>query len=132
MVNCNFCLKNNTLRGEVIMSNEHHYFVKSEDPVLPTSGMIIVKRHVETPFELDDAEWMSLKEILELVHQELSKENPDGFNLGWNIGKAGGQEVNHAHFHVIGRYSDEPLAGKGIRAHIKSKDNARSVKNEHS
>jgi len=39
---------------------------------------------------------------------------PDGYNVGWNSGVAAGQEVFHAHMHVIPRFGDEPLAGKGI------------------
>ena len=40
---------------------------------------------------------------------------PDGYNVGWNSGAVGGQEVFHAHLHVIPRFRDEPLAGQGIR-----------------
>jgi ligand-binding SRPBCC domain-containing protein len=38
----------------------------------------------------------------------------------------GRQEVFHAHLHVIPRYVDEPLAGKGIRYWLKQPDNIRS------
>ena len=53
--------------------------------------------------------------------------SPDGSNVGWNCGRAGGQEVLHAHLHVIPRVRQEPLAGqgqgKGIRSHLKSEGN---------
>jgi histidine triad (HIT) family protein len=48
---------------------------------------------------------------------------PDGYNIGWNCGKTGGQEVFHAHMHVIPRFAQEPLAGQGIRAWLKSGTN---------
>jgi histidine triad (HIT) family protein len=51
--------------------------------------------------------------------------HPDGYNVGWNCGSVGGQEVFHAHLHVIPRYRDEPLAGRGIRAWIKQEANHR-------
>ena len=53
------------------------------------------------------------------------KYQPDGYNLGWNVGKVGGQEVAHAHFHIIPRYADEPLAGRGIRYLFKQDENLR-------
>ena len=53
------------------------------------------------------------------------KYKPDGYNLGWNVGKTAGQEVAHAHFHIIPRYSDEPYAGKGLRYWFKQKENLR-------
>ena len=49
---------------------------------------------------------------------------PDGYNIGWNCGATGGQEICHAHMHVMPRFRQEPLAGKGIRALLKSDANA--------
>jgi histidine triad (HIT) family protein len=48
---------------------------------------------------------------------------PNGYNIGWNCGTTGGQEVLHAHMHVIPRFRQEPLAGKGIRTLLKSDAN---------
>jgi len=31
--------------------------------------------------------------------------SPDGFNVGFNTGKAAGQTVKHGHIHVIPRYN---------------------------
>jgi histidine triad (HIT) family protein len=50
--------------------------------------------------------------------------SPDGYNVGWNSGRVGGQEVFHAHLHVIRRFKQEPLAGQGIRSHLKSDANS--------
>jgi histidine triad (HIT) family protein len=48
---------------------------------------------------------------------------PDGYHIGWNCGTTGGQEVLHAHLHVMPRLRQEPLAGKGIRTLLKSDAN---------
>jgi histidine triad (HIT) family protein len=53
------------------------------------------------------------------------KEKPDGYNIGWNVFKVAGQNVPHAHLHVLARYSDEPFAGKGIRYFFKQENNKR-------
>jgi diadenosine tetraphosphate (Ap4A) HIT family hydrolase len=48
--------------------------------------------------------------------------NPDGFNVGINIGKVAGQTINHVHIHLIPRYKgdiDEPEGG--VRGVIPSK-----------
>ncbi|MFN2225152.1 MAG: HIT family protein, partial [Anaerolineae bacterium] len=50
---------------------------------------------------------------------------PQGYNLGWNSGAVAGQEVFHAHLHVIPRFADEPLAGRGIRYWLKQPENRR-------
>ncbi len=87
-----------------------------KDNVLKGSYVIIPKSQVETPFDLTEEEWNDTFLLLKDVKQYLDKKyKPDGYNVGWNVGKVGGQNVAHAHLHVLPRYKDEPLAGKGIR-----------------
>ena len=91
------------------------------------SYVIIPKSQVGTPFELNDKEWEDTKLLMKEIKAYLdNKYAPDGYNLGWNVGKVGGQEVAHAHFHIIPRYSDELYAGKGIRYWFKQPENIRN------
>lgn len=96
------------------------------------SYVIIPKSQVGTPFELSDKEWEDTKLLMREIKAYLDKKYaPDGYNVGWNVGKVGGQEVAHAHLHIIPRYSDELYAGKGIRYWFKQPENIReSLKNK--
>ena len=77
------------------------------------SYVIIPKSQIGSPFELNEEEWKDTKELMQELKIYLDKKyKPDGYNVGWNVGKAGGQEVAHAHLHIIPRYNDEPYAGK--------------------
>jgi histidine triad (HIT) family protein len=125
MKNCNFCLEDNTLKGKILAETEYFYFVESIDPILCHAGMIIPKRHIETPFEFNDTEWIELKNMLEHAKEVFAKHNPDGFNIGWNVGEKAGQNMPHVHLHVIARFGDEPLAYKGIRYAFKQENNRR-------
>ena len=93
---------------------------------LPGAGIVIPKAHRESPFELTHEEWTAtgsmLAEARAVVHQRWS---PDGYNLIWNVGRAGGQNVAHVHLHLIPRYHDEPYAGRGARWWLKQLDNRR-------
>ena len=91
------------------------------------SYVIIPKSQVSSPFEMNEKEWNDTKLLMEKIKTYLDeKYNPDGYNLGWNVGKAAGQEVAHAHLHIIPRFSDEPFAGKGIRYLFKQPENIRA------
>ena len=125
MNDCPFCLSNNRLDGEVLAQTSHCSLVRTGDPVLTASVMIIPMRHVATPFDLTNDEWLDTKALLEEARQVLGADRPDGYSVGWNVHPVGGQEVPHAHLHVIGRFADEPLAGKGIRHALKQEDNRR-------
>lgn len=97
------------------------------------SYVIIPKSHVKSPFELSMEEWIATKDLLDKIKQYIdAKYNPDGYNLGWNVGDVAGQEVEYAHMHIIPRFKDEPYAGRGIRYLFKQNENIRPslIKNE--
>lgn len=123
---CPFCLDNNLLKVKVIYEDNLWYFTEMNEKSISNAGMAITKRHIETPFELSEAEWMRLRELLpKFKHLLDSKDPAQGYNIGWNVNPTGGQNVAHAHLHFISRYSDEPLANKGIRYAFKDESNRR-------
>jgi len=125
MNNCPFC--DHLIRQtEIIMENDLCLFLQREEAVLVGSGLIIPRVHREAVFDLTPAEWNATYELIHQIKILLDRTcQPDGYNLGWNCGAVGGQEVLHAHLHVIPRYKDEPLAGKGIRYWLKQELNKR-------
>ena len=91
---------------------------------LKHSGVIIPVAHRETVFDLTDCEVATTFRLLRKVKAWMDADfSPDGYNVGWNCGRVGGQEIFHAHLHVIPRFRQEPLAGQGIRSHLKSEAN---------
>jgi histidine triad (HIT) family protein len=125
--NCPFCIKNNLLRVNVLYEDDLWYITDMEEGSINNAVMGIPKRHIETPFEINQQEWLSLQDLISNMKNSVdTKEKPDGYNLGWNIGSTGGQNVMHAHLHLLARYKDEPLAGKGIRFAFKQNSNLRS------
>ena len=112
-----------------IFENDSVIGVRSDDlneNILVGSYVIIPKTQVETPFDLSEQEWIDTQKMMNEIKIYLDeKYQPDGYNLGWNVGKVGGQNVAHAHFHILPRYADEPYAGKGIRAWFKKEENLR-------
>ena len=111
---------------QVIFRDELVLFLQDErhQGALKHSGVIIPIQHRETVFDLTDEEIAATFRLLRRVKEWMDRRfSPDGYNVGWNCGRVGGQEVFHAHMHVIPRFSQEPLAGKGIRSALKSDAN---------
>lgn len=125
MATCPFCTIPRELPEDIVASNEFCYLVDNPEGALQHGMMIIPFRHVELPFDLSVSEWASIQPLMAEAYLRLGECVPDGFNLGWNVGKVGGQEVSHVHLHVFARFADEPLAGKGIRKWFKSHENQR-------
>ncbi len=110
----------------VVLENKHCVFVQMPQAVLAGSGLIVPRAPRETPFDLTPEEWTATYTLLQEVKAYLDRTlEPDGYNVGWNVGRVGGQSIPHAHLHVIPRFRDEPLAGKGIRYFLKQPENKR-------
>lgn len=91
---------------------------------LKHSGIIIPVTHRETVFDLTENEIVATFRLLAQVKRWMDEQfKPAGYNVGWNCGATGGQEVFHAHMHVMPRFPQEPLAGRGIRSWLKSEAN---------
>jgi ATP adenylyltransferase len=76
-----------------------------------TSGHLMIApfKHTAEMSELDDAE---LLEINQLVSKCLgwlkSAYNPDGFNIGVNLGSAAGAGIpTHIHWHIVPRWAGD-------------------------
>ena len=123
---CPFCAIN---PARTLIEGERCLFVDTGDPVLIGSGLIVPRAHRETVFELTPAEWSETFVLLHEARALLDRRyQPAGYNVGWNCGAAGGQEVFHAHLHIIPRFEDEPLAGRGIRYALKQPENRRPIR----
>lgn len=112
MKDCPFCHISNTNISEstLVIAFYDGY------PTSPGHTLVVPKRHVETYFECTNEEKIALWEMVEIVRQKLEERKPDGFNIGFNVGKAAGQTVFHAHIHVIPRYEgDVPNPRGGVR-----------------
>ncbi len=125
---CPFCHLEQSEKQLVVLENEYCQFLQIPQEVLIGSGIIVPKEHRETVFDLTQEEWAATFSLLQQVKALLDAEYaPQGYNVGWNNGSVAGQEVFHVHLHVIPRYADEPLAGKGIRYWLKQPANKRDM-----
>ncbi|MET3196813.1 HIT family protein [Bacillus sp. OAE603] len=127
-VNCPFCNPLQDREQNIIFENETCYFLQHnlEQDVLEGCGVIVPKKHRMTTFDLTLEEWNGTYELLQSAKDYLNEQfSPDGYTLGWNVGKVSNQTIPHCHFHIIPRYHDEPFAGKGVRNWIKQPENKR-------
>ena len=85
--------------------------------------LVIPRRHVASFFDMTPDEKASVLALLDRAKAHIEKEfAPDGYNIGVNIGRAGGQSRMHVHVHLIPRYDgDVPDPRGGIRCVLANK-----------
>ena len=81
--------------------------------------------NIENYFDLSFYEQQDLWFTVNYCKEALAKLfNPDGFNIGINIGKDAGQSIFHTHIHLIPRYKGDVENPKGgVRGVIPNKQN---------
>ena len=109
MDNCIFCkIVNKEIPNYTVREDQHSLAFLDINPHAKGHTVVIPKQHVETALELADEEFAklaaSVKRAMEVVNKVLS---PDGFNVGWNHGAAGGQAVSHLHIHIMPRWESD-------------------------
>lgn len=131
MSKCPFCDFIDNTNCKIKLQNDLCIFVHCPNDIPEGGGMIIPKAHRATVFDLTPEEWEATYSMLHEAKALIDAQyKPDGYSVGWNVGKVGGQEVFHAHLHIIPRYKDELYAGKGIRYWIKQPENKRNREKE--
>ena len=110
--NCLFCNPRKNL--QLITESTTAYAMLDGYPVTKGHTLIIPKRHLENYFELSIDEqlecWLMVNQVQKILQQEYQ---PDGFNVGLNVNRAGGQKMMHTNIHVIPRYQKEGSEVRG-------------------
>lgn len=118
---CSFCCPSK--EAELIVESAQAFSIFDKYPVSSGHALVIPKRHVSDYFELSFKEQSSCIFMLNKVKDLIQKRfNPDGFNIGLNVGEIAGQTVNHVHIHLIPRFKgdvEDPRGG--VRGVIPSK-----------
>lgn len=108
---CRFCRPRN---DSIVLANEHGYLSYDSYPVNKGHMLIMPHRHFDCYFDCTPAERESLWLLVEEGKRLLDNEHqPDGYNVGINIGPAAGQSIMHLHIHLIPRYRGDMENPKG-------------------
>lgn len=114
----NPCLFCKDPRG-VSLSHELAYSARDTYAVSPGHTLIIPKRHVASFFDLTQDEVAACISLINAEKKRIDAEfNPDGYNIGVNVGPAAGQSIFHVHIHVIPRYLGDVENPQGGVRHV--------------
>ena len=117
MNDCPFCEldkeKNRTVR-----SGELSVVVLSNPRLMPGHTLVIPKRHVEKPWELNSEEILDVFENIKFVEAKLLASIATGCDIRQNYRpfiKQGRVKIDHVHFHILPRTHEDELYQKSMR-----------------
>ncbi|MGD1025276.1 MAG: HIT domain-containing protein [Candidatus Sulfotelmatobacter sp.] len=103
---CNAVKADDDAKNLIVHRAKHCFVILNAYPYTPGHVMIVPYAHLDELQKLAPeaaSEMMALSQRMESVLRELYQ--PDGINLGMNIGKAAGAGIaGHIHMHVLPRW----------------------------
>ncbi len=99
---------------DVVLRNDLAYVRRDNFQLSPGHLLVIPLRHVADYFDMTLEEKHAVVTLLDQAKAFIEKEHsPEGYNIGVNIGKAGGQSRMHVHVHLIPRYDGDVADPRG-------------------
>ena len=110
--------------SDVLVENELAYVRYDSNSLSRGHVLAVPRRHVASFFDMTTEEQSAVLALLrEAEHLVRRDHSPDGYNIGVNVGKAGGQSRMHVHVHLIPRYAgDVADPSGGIRCVLRQRN----------
>ena len=112
--NCIFCAfsaqeKANDAENYILHRGERAYIILNAFPYSNGHLMVVPYRHTDTLDAFDDATMLDVMRLTRLsINLLRAAFNPNGFNLGVNMGRVAGAGIaDHLHWHIVPRWNGD-------------------------
>lgn len=120
---------NREIPADIVYEDEDTIAFLDITPTNPGHTLVVPKRPARNVFDIEERDWVALaKTVHKIVHAVKNAVGAEGVNITMNNEPAAGQEVFHAHIHLIPRYASDGFGawpkktyGEGEKAAIAEK-----------
>lgn len=99
---CIFCkIINKEIPSDIIYEDDKFIAFKDMNPKAPIHFLVVPKKHIPSidHVEIEDKELMG--ELILVVQKIAREKNLKGYKLAINVGREGGQIIDHLHMHLL-------------------------------
>lgn len=103
---CIFCkIINKEQPADIVYEDEKFVVFKDIEPSAPIHLLLVPKTHIDSVNDLDENNKELISGLI-LLAKKIAKEQGvvDGYRLSFNVGRKGGQLVDHLHLHLMGGF----------------------------
>jgi len=102
MENCVFCkIINKEIPTDLIFENERFVVFNDINPKAKIHILILPKQHIESIKSLEEGDKELMGELFLVAKKVANDKNMEGYKLLFNVGREGGQMVDHLHLHLL-------------------------------
>ena len=92
------------MKSKIEYENDAVVAFKDINPKAPIHLLIVPRRHIATLLESAESDKQLLGELLWASKKVAEMKGIAGYKIQINVGKEGGQEVEHVHLHFLANY----------------------------
>jgi len=106
MDNCVFCkIISKQSPAEILMESDSVVVFKNIYPSAPVHYLVVSKKHIPSIKEVNHEDEVLIGHLIHMAKDAAEKLGLSGYKLVFNVGKEGGQIVDHIHLHLLGGWA---------------------------
>lgn len=106
MNDCVFCkIVHGELPADILQKSAEAVIFKDINPSVPIHYLIVPKKHISSIKDVLHEDEALLGHIVLLAKEAAEKLSLSGYKLIFNVGRDGGQVIDHIHLHLLGGWS---------------------------
>lgn len=103
---CIFCkIVSKEIPSAIMYEGENIIAFKDIKPSAPTHILVVPKEHIESVSHLKPNHENMVGELVMVAKDLAAKLDLEGYKLVFNVGREGGQIIDHLHLHLLGGWS---------------------------
>ena len=103
MFDCLFCkIAQGQLPAETVYEDSEVKIFKDIHPKAPVHLLVIPKIHIQSIAHLEDDHNDIIAKLIYAAKHTAAEQGLKGYKLLFNVGREGGQVVDHLHLHIMG------------------------------
>ena len=102
MLDCIFCkISQHEIPSDVVSEDEEIIVFKDIHPKAEVHWLAVPKKHISSLKEVVPEDWLAVLLVIQKAVKVAQDNNLAGYKLVFNVGREGGQVVDHLHLHLL-------------------------------
>jgi histidine triad (HIT) family protein len=104
--NCIFCkIINRELPAKILFENEDLIVIQNIKPSAPVHHLVIPKEHIRSVMDFEEKDRDIIADMFLAVRDDAKAAGLKGYKTVFNVGREGGQVIDHLHLHLLGGWT---------------------------
>lgn len=107
-MDCVFCkISNKELPANVVYEDDFLIAFEDAKPSAPVHYLMVPKEHIQSIMHLESNHQEIISKLIFTAKKIAEKFNLKGYKLVFNVGREGGQVIDHLHLHLLGGWTKQ-------------------------